>query len=100
MKARLAPRARGDLLEAVHWIAREDWRAAEALREAVLTAAARLGEFPEMGKRRLELAEPNIRFLALSAFPYVLVYNATARPPLILRVLHGARDLPDILAEL
>jgi len=41
-----------------------------------------------------------MRFLAVHGFPYLLVYNADRRPPLIVRVLHGARDLPSLLRGL
>jgi plasmid stabilization system protein ParE len=47
-----------------------------------------------------ELAEEPHRFIMLTGFPYVIVYNADRNPPLILRVLHGARDLPIILRNL
>jgi len=100
VKGRLAPAARRDLLEAAGWIARDDAKAALALRDAVVEAAGRLGGNPEIGRVRLELAGPPVRFLMLSGFPYILVYDAESRPPLILRVVHGARDLPEVLADL
>jgi len=36
----------------------------------------------------------------LSGFPYVVVHNAARNSPLIVRILHGARDLPEALKEL
>jgi toxin ParE1/3/4 len=36
----------------------------------------------------------------LTGFPYVIVYTAARNPPLIVRILHGARDLPEILRGL
>ena len=44
---------------------------------------------------RLELADEPARFLPLIGYPFVVVYDAAQIPPLILRVLHGARDLPE-----
>jgi toxin ParE1/3/4 len=44
-----------------------------------------------------ELAEAPYRFLILTGFPYVIVYNADRRPPLIIHILHSARDLPEVL---
>ena len=96
----LSPQARRDLLEAVQWIARDNPAAARALREAVAKAARRLGGYPELGSEKTELADPPVRFLTLTGFPYVIVYDSDRRPPLILRVLHGARDLPDVLRNL
>ena len=62
--------------------------------------AARIGEHPELGVIRPELAEDPYRFIMLTGFPYVIVYNADRHPPLILRLLHGARDLPIVLRNL
>jgi toxin ParE1/3/4 len=95
----LSPRARRDLLESVQWIARDNPDAARALRDSVALAARRLRDHPESGVEKPALADPLIRFLVLTGFPYVIVYDSERRPPLILRVLHGARDLPEILRE-
>jgi toxin ParE1/3/4 len=95
----LAPRARRDLLEAVSWIARDNRIAAEGLRHAVVDAAQRIGAHPGIGAMRLALADEPIRFLPLTGYPYVIVYDAAEVPPLILRVLHGARDLPELLRD-
>jgi toxin ParE1/3/4 len=95
----LSPRARRDLLDAVRWIARDDPAAARAFRGAVASGARRLSEHAEIGFERPELADPPVRFLSLTGFPYLIVYDADRRPPLILRVLHGARDLPQVLRE-
>lgn len=96
----LSPQARRDVLEAARWIAADAPAAARALRDALAIAAHRLGAHPDCGVARPELAEPPVRFLILTGFPYVLVYDAATKPPLILRVLHGARDLPEILRDI
>lgn len=98
--AALAPRARRDLLAAVRWIAADNPAAARALRDAVARAAERIGEHPQLGSLRLDLAEERYRFLVLTGFPYLIVYNATRSLPLIVRILHGARDLPGLLRDL
>lgn len=100
MRAVFSPAARRDLVEAVRWIARDNPHAAQALRDAAIDAAGRIGEYPQIGKERPDLVDPSVRLLALTGFPYLMVYDGQARPPLVLRVLHGARDLPDIFAEL
>lgn len=82
------------------WIAHDNPRAAEDLRVAVRHAAKALGEHPDMGTQRRDLAPETVRFLVLRGFPYILVYRANAVPPRILRVLHGARDLPEVLQDL
>ena len=98
--ASFSPRARRDLWAAAEWIAKDNPAAARALRDAVAAAAERIGGFPEIGVARPELAEEPRRFLALTGFAYVIVYNASRKPPLILRVLHGARDLAEALRTL
>jgi toxin ParE1/3/4 len=98
--ATLAPQARRDLLAAAGWIAKENPSAAIALRDAVVAAATRIGNHPRIGAVRAELAPQSIRFLMVSGFPYVIVYDASREPPLILRVLHDARELPELLRVL
>jgi len=39
------------------------------------------------------------RLLALTRFPYVIAYSTERTPPLILRILHGARDIGAALRE-
>jgi len=96
----LAPAARRDLLGVVRWIANDHPAAARALRDAVAAAAGRIGARNHIGVLRPELADEPYRFVTLTGFPYVIVYNAERRPPLVVRVLHGARDLPEILRDL
>lgn len=98
--ALLSPRARQDLLDAAGWIARNNPAAARALRDSVAAAVRRLGDHPDSGVVRPALADPPVRFLVLTGFPYVMVYDAALTPPLILRVLHAARDLPELLDDL
>jgi len=46
---------------------------------------------------RLDLAPERYRFWSLRAFLYLLVYDAEAEPPIILRFVHQSRDLPAVL---
>jgi len=97
--AHFAPRARRDLVAAVQWIAKDNPAAARALRDAVASAAKRIMAHPEIGPHRSEFADPPYRFLNLTGFPYMIVYTPEQNPPLILRILHAARDLPGILQQ-
>jgi len=36
----------------------------------------------------------------MPGFPYVMIYDCERRPPIIIRVLHGARDLAGLLRDL
>jgi toxin ParE1/3/4 len=98
--ALLSRRARHDVLSAARWIADDNPTAARAFRQAVERVATLIAEHPRIGHTRPELAAVVYRFLSLTGFPYIVVYNAERHPPLILRVLHGARDLPELLQDL
>jgi toxin ParE1/3/4 len=93
----LSPRARRDLLGAMRWIAHDNPAAARAFRDAVAKAMHRIGRHVQIGAVRPDLAGEPYRFLTLSGFPYVIVYNKDRNPPLIVRILHGARDFPEAL---
>jgi len=98
--APLSRRAQADLRQATEWIALENPTAARGLRQAVANAAVRIGEFPLIGRVRPELIKSRYRFLTLTPFPYLLIYNAERKRPVIVRVVHGARDLSTVLSDL
>jgi toxin ParE1/3/4 len=89
-----SPRAQRELREAAVWIAEHNPAAAEALLAAAIGAARRLQARPKLGRIRPELAPERYRFWSLRGFPYVLVYDTEAVPPIILRFVHQSRDLP------
>jgi toxin ParE1/3/4 len=91
------PRTRRELREAAVWIAEDNLAAAEALLAAAMGAARRLQARPKLGRARLEPAPVRNRFWSLRGFPYLLVYDAEASPPIILRFVHQSRDLPAVL---
>ena len=94
------PAARRDLREALRWIARENEAAAEALLQAALRSAGRIAEQPMLGRLRLDLLPSPYRFWRVAGFPYLIVYDAARQPPQVLRMLHMARDLAPLLADL
>jgi toxin ParE1/3/4 len=70
------------------------------LRDAVAGAAERIGTYPRTGVVRPDLTSGPYRFVILTGFPYVIVYAENSDPPVIVRILHGARDLPRLLRDL
>ena len=98
-RAVLSPAAERDILEIIAWIAAENPVAARGFRVALDTLAATIGEHPRIGALKPYLASPPVRFLPIRGFPHVVVYTPEHNPPLIVRVLHGARDLPEVLQE-
>jgi len=99
-RARLTQQARRELNEAVRWIADDSPRAARALSEAVYRQALLIGEHPLAAPQRLELVTAPYRVAVVHGFPYVIVYDPTPTPPTIVRIVHGARDLPEVLGDL
>ena len=91
------PVARDDLAQALAWIARDNEFAARAMLQATLQSARRIVERPMLGRVRPELLPAPYRFWRVVGFPYLLVYNAERQPPVVLRVLHMARDLAPLL---
>ena len=89
--ARLSRAAVAELSDAARRIARDNPQAARGLRVAV-GGARSAGEIPPSGTARPELAAAPTQFWFLPRYPYVLV-DSEARPLLVLRVVHAARDL-------
>ena len=98
--AAFTPRARRDLTAAVRWIRKDNRAAARALRNAVERAAERIGRHSAIGTVRSELLPAPYRFLPLTGFPYVIVDNSEREPPLIVALLHTARDLKQALRDI
>ena len=96
-RAVLTPAAERDILAITEWAAGENPVAARGFRVALDTLAETIGEHPPIGALKPQLASPPIRFLSIRGYPYVLVYTPDRGPPLIVRVLHGPRNLPDAL---
>jgi toxin ParE1/3/4 len=59
-----------------------------------------IGEHRNIRSLRPEIVGAPYRPLALTGFPFVMIYNAERIPPKIVRVLHGTRDLPEVLRDL
>lgn len=89
--------AEEDLLEIWSYIAEDDIGAADRVIDEFEVVCCTLAETPFMGRERGELAE------RLRSFPvgsYVIFYRPAtdgADGIVIIRVLHGARDLSDLL---
>ena len=79
------------------WVAEDNAVAADALLAAAVVAARRLQARSKLGRVRLDLEPERYRFWSLRGFPYLMVYDAEAEPPIILRFVHQSRDLPAVL---
>ena len=86
--------AEEDLLEIWTCVADENADAADALLDEIDAVCATLAQTPLGGRAREELA-PGVR-----SFPvgnYVVFYRPDKTGVTVIRVLHGARDLPRLL---
>lgn len=99
-RALLARRARRELDEAAAWIARDSLAAARNLRAAVDDALKIIGEYPDAGTIRPDVAQPPLRLWRVRGFPYLMIYRPVSPRPRVIRIVHGARDLPDVLRDL
>jgi toxin ParE1/3/4 len=84
------PRASADLSEIWEFIAQENIERADAFIDRIDEKFRALAEQPLMGRERRELG-PGIRSIAMA--PYVVFYEALPDGVMIVRVLHGARDV-------
>ncbi len=89
--ARITSKAAQDLIDIGSFIAEHDVRAADRLLDTFDSKCRLLADHPELGALREDLA-PRLRFLPFGN--YLIFYRAISEGIEIIRVLHGARDLP------
>ena len=88
------PTSLADIVEIVLAVRRHNRRAAKRLLDAINQTLELLSTFPTAGPRRDEL------FAGLRSFPgrrytnYVVFYRPESEGIVVIRVMHGARDLP------
>ena len=64
----------------------------------VVEAYERIAANPGIGRRRQDLAHPEIRSRVVAGFEsYVIFYQVRREDLFFVRLLHGARDLPGLL---
>ncbi len=89
------PRARRDVIEIWEYIARDNFEAADRVVAAIKEATRMLAELPGIGYTRPDVHDTRYRFWRV--YSYLLAYRASDEALVIVRVVHGARDLRDIL---
>jgi plasmid stabilization system protein ParE len=96
----LTPQAIEDL-DVIWWaIAVDNRHAAERVEMEILATCHRLAKHPRMGTKRQDVTMLPVRFWTITKFPnYVIVYRPETKPLQVVAVLHGKRDLQDVLEE-
>jgi toxin ParE1/3/4 len=95
------PAALADLEESGSFIGRDSLAAELRFYEAAESTFKQLAQMPGLGRERTDLTHERLR--GLRSFPvrgfdnWLVFYRSTADGIEIIRVLHGARDLEDVL---
>ena len=90
--------AADDLFEIWSFIANDSPESADRVEAAILAGCESLAESPFLGVLRTDLTALPVRFWFLPSFRnYFIVYDPATEPLRIIRILHGARDIPSIL---
>ncbi len=82
-----------DLLEIWTYIAEDSAEAAEEVLRSIAQKCRDCAEFPGMGRRRDELS-PGLRSVVQGS--YIIFYRPLEDGIRLMRVVHGARDLPSL----
>lgn len=92
--------ARADLREIWSYIGQDSSRSARRFLLAAEKLALKLAEFPELGAR-FEIDHPELEGMRVFPIPrfkkYLMFYRNREDEIEVVRVIHGARDLPAIL---
>jgi len=97
-KYQLTPEAVSDLLEICDFINQDNPEAADRVEDSVLRACDFLAGSPLAGRVRKDLTPLPLRFWVVQPYSmYLIVYDPEKKPLQIIRILHGARDLPSVL---
>jgi plasmid stabilization system protein ParE len=91
---KLSPEAAQDIREIWAYIAADNIKAARRVRLQILDACQRVARNPGIGHSREDLTDKPVLFWPTGS--YLIVY-AARKPVEIVRVLHGARDIPSLL---
>src|SRR5262249_46392318 len=91
----LTPYAKRDISDIWEYIANDNVEAADRVLDALESAMIKLARSPGIGHWREDLADKRHRFWLV--YSYLIVYRYEAKPIQIVRVLHAARDIRDLL---
>ena len=96
----LTPQATEDL-DAIWWFIEEDsGEAANRVETEIIATCRRLAGYPLIGHYRRDITPLPVRFWTLPKYPnYVIVYRPETKPLQVIAVLHGKRDVGEILKD-
>jgi plasmid stabilization system protein ParE len=88
-------------LDAIWWFIVQDNRdAADRVESEIIATCRRLAKHPLMGTKRQDITPLPVRFWTVAKYAnYVIVYRPDTVPLEIVAVLHGQRDLKEMLKQ-
>ncbi len=93
-KFKLTPAAEQDLQDVWLYIAQDNTRAADKLLDRIEVQCELLANHPQLGPARDDIAK-GLRYQPLAN--YLILYRVIAQGVEIVRVVHGARNIIDLL---
>ncbi len=94
----LAPQAARDLAQIWRYLKKEsDRETADRIESVIRGKFTYLADFPGAGHWRHDLTSADVRFY--SVYSYLIVYRPETKPLEIVSILHGGRDVADILSQ-
>ena len=94
----LAPQAAVDPVEIWGYVnERSSLTVADRVESRIRERMAFLARTPDAGHRRKDLTEQDVRFF--SVYSYLIVYRPENKPLQIVTILHGHRDVEQILKD-
>lgn len=91
----LSDEAKDDLSEIYDYIAADNRAAADRLLDSFEKVFERISSFPEIGRPRSELRE---KVRSIPDGNFVIFYRPWGESVLVIRILHGARDLEELFS--
>ena len=95
LRYQLTPSAQQDIERITDFIAEDNVDAALRVHDALEEAFRHLAERPRMGHTRADLTVRPLKFW--SVYSHLIVYDPASTPLTVVAVLHGARDVENIL---
>jgi len=88
-------------LDGIWWfIAKQNREAADRVEMEIISTCRRLAGHPLIGHYRRDITPLPVRFWTLPKYPnYVIVYRPETKPLQVIALLHGKRDMEEILKD-
>src|SRR3546814_2515417 len=90
--------AQDDIEDIIATVAASNAEAAQSLEDRIYEAFDLLAQMPGIGHSREDLTDLPVLFFRITKWPYTALYT-NGSPIKIIRVVHGRRDIPELLKD-